>query len=107
MGATIDRDTGAVVWLPGTICCRFRGSGDVAEPVAFRRRSSLVVLTGLRDEAPAMTGCISTGSPDAASSTSGTCPGCHGTRRDQAPTLTPFQNATRSLTSAAAGLGSG
>lgn len=51
-GTAIDRDTGTVVWLPDTICCWFRGPGDVAEPVAFRRGSRLVVLTGLRDEVP-------------------------------------------------------
>ena len=52
MGAAVDRDTGVVVWLPATICCWFRGAKDVAEPVAFRRDSRLLVLTGKRDEAP-------------------------------------------------------
>ena len=47
MGAAINVRTGAVRFLPGTVCC---WDGSVADPIAFRSDSNLLVLTGLINE---------------------------------------------------------
>ena len=47
MGAAIDARTGRVAWLPGTICC---WPLEVQDPLAFQLDSTLVAMTGLRNE---------------------------------------------------------
>ena len=47
MGAAIDARTGRVAWLPSTICC---WPVEVEDPLAFRHDSTLVAMTGLRNE---------------------------------------------------------
>jgi len=53
MGAAIDRRSGRVIWLPGTLCCWYSGAQEAAngiEPVRYRLDSRLLVLNGMRDE---------------------------------------------------------
>lgn len=47
MGAAIDARSGRVAWLPGTICC---WPVEVEDPLTFRRDSTLVAMTGQRNE---------------------------------------------------------
>ncbi len=47
MGAAVNLRTGAVRFLPGTVCC---WDETVAEPIAFRPDSNLLILTGLINE---------------------------------------------------------
>lgn len=47
MSAAIDAKTGAVVWLPFTVCCWEPG---IAEPLQFKRDSRLLVVHGSRNE---------------------------------------------------------
>lgn len=49
MGAAINVRTGAVQFLPGTVCC-FTDAGESVDPIAFRADSRLIVLTGLLNE---------------------------------------------------------
>ena len=53
MGAAINVRTGAVIWLPGTLCCWYSdevAAPDKVEPLRYRLDSRLLVLTGLRNE---------------------------------------------------------
>jgi len=50
MGAAVNLRTGRVVWLPSTICCWPADADAKFQPVAFRADSTLLVLSGLRDE---------------------------------------------------------
>lgn len=53
MGAAVDVRTGAVVWLPGSLCCWYsdgQATAGEVEPLRFRLDSRLLVLTGRRDE---------------------------------------------------------
>jgi hypothetical protein len=50
MGAVIDKITGRVIWLPPTICCWPVDADANFVPVVFRVNSSLIVLTGSRNE---------------------------------------------------------
>lgn len=50
MGAAVDLRTGHAAWLPGTLCCWPADVDDRFEPVKFRLDSTLVVLSGLRNE---------------------------------------------------------
>ena len=50
MGAAVNLKTGRVVWLPSTICCRPSDSDANFQPVVFRVNSTLLVLSGLRNE---------------------------------------------------------
>ena len=53
MGAAVDVRTGAVVWLPGSLCCWYsdeQATPDDVEPLRYRLDSRLLVLTGRRDE---------------------------------------------------------
>jgi hypothetical protein len=47
MTAAIDAKTGAVAWLPFTVCC---WSLDVTEPLEYRLDSRLLIVHGSRDE---------------------------------------------------------
>ncbi len=47
MGAAIDVNTGAVSWLPFTVCC---WSSDFSEPLEFKAGSRLLVVHGSRNE---------------------------------------------------------
>lgn len=47
--AIIDVRSGRVTWTPGSICC-WTSEDNSIEPVQFRPDSSLLVLTGLRNE---------------------------------------------------------
>ncbi|HEY5800712.1 MAG TPA: hypothetical protein VIT92_10855 [Burkholderiaceae bacterium] len=46
--AALDKTSGAVTWLPFTLCCWDAG---VAEPVQFRPNNNLLILRGQRNEA--------------------------------------------------------
>ena len=49
MSFALDKKSGDVSWLPFTVCC----SDSVetgAEPLAFKKNSRLLVITGSRDE---------------------------------------------------------
>lgn len=53
MGAAVDVRTGAVIWLPGSLCCWYpdeQATPDSVEPLRYRLDSRLLVLTGRRDE---------------------------------------------------------
>ena len=53
IGAAIDVRTGAVIWLPGTLCCWYSDNAatpDTVEPLRYRLDSRLLVLNGRRDE---------------------------------------------------------
>jgi hypothetical protein len=53
MGAAINLRSGRVAWLPGTLCCWYKGGqGETQEiePVHYRRDSRLIVLNGMRNE---------------------------------------------------------
>lgn len=53
MGAAVDVRTGAVIWLPGSLCCWYsdeQATPDDVEPLRFRLDSRLLVLTGRRNE---------------------------------------------------------
>jgi len=50
MGAAVNLKTGHVVWLPSTLCCWPADADANFQPVIFRVNSSLIVLSGLRDE---------------------------------------------------------
>jgi hypothetical protein len=50
MGAAVNLKTGRVVWLPSTICCWPADADAGFEPVVFRVNSSLIELSGLRNE---------------------------------------------------------
>jgi hypothetical protein len=47
MSAAIDTKTGAVEWLPFTVCC---WDASVAEPIDFRLNSRLLIIRGSRNE---------------------------------------------------------
>lgn len=47
MSAAIDAKTGAVAWLPFTVCC---WDLDITEPLEFKIDSRLLVVHGSRDE---------------------------------------------------------
>lgn len=47
MGAAIDARTGAVAWLPFTVCC---WTIDVSTPLEYRRDSRMLIVHGSRDE---------------------------------------------------------
>lgn len=47
MAAAIDTRTGAVDWLPFTVCC---WAPEVTEPLQFRPDSSLLIVHGSRNE---------------------------------------------------------
>jgi hypothetical protein len=47
MGAAIDARTGAVAWLPFTVCC---WNIDVKTPLEYRRDSRMLIVHGSRDE---------------------------------------------------------
>lgn len=47
MSAAIDARSGAVTWLPFTVCC---WGTDIAEPLEFRPNSRLLIVHGSRDE---------------------------------------------------------
>jgi len=47
MSAAIDAKTGAVTWLPFTVCC---WEANIQEPLEFRRNSHLLIVHGSRDE---------------------------------------------------------
>jgi hypothetical protein len=47
MGAAIDVETGAVAWLPFTVCC---WNPEVKEPLVFEARSRLLEVNGSRNE---------------------------------------------------------
>ena len=47
MSAAIDANTGAVAWLPFTVCC---WDADITEPLDFHADSRLLVVHGSRDE---------------------------------------------------------
>jgi len=47
MGAAIDIETGAVAWLPFTVCC---WNAEVKEPLVFKARSRLLEVNGSRNE---------------------------------------------------------
>lgn len=48
MGAAVDAKTGAVNWLPFTVCCWAPG---IREPIEYRAGSRLLVVHGNLDEA--------------------------------------------------------
>lgn len=50
MGAAVNLRTGRVAWLPGTICCWPSDADANFEPVVARLTSTLIVLSGLRNE---------------------------------------------------------
>ncbi|TWI63667.1 hypothetical protein IP91_03639 [Pseudoduganella lurida] len=45
--AALDKQTGAVTWLPFTICC---WDLAISEPLEFRRDSALLIVHGQRNE---------------------------------------------------------
>jgi hypothetical protein len=47
MGAAIDAKTGAVIWLPFTVCC---WNLEITEPLEYRRDSRLLIVHGSLDE---------------------------------------------------------
>lgn len=47
MSAAIDANTGAVTWLPFTLCC---WEANIREPLEFRPGSRLLAVNGSRDE---------------------------------------------------------
>lgn len=47
MAAAIDAKTGAVAWLPFTVCC---WNNDVTEPLEYRHDSRLLIVHGSHDE---------------------------------------------------------
>ena len=47
MGAAIDAKTGAVAWLPFTVCC---WDLNITEPLDFRNDSRLLIVHGSRNE---------------------------------------------------------
>lgn len=47
MSAAIDAKTGAVTWLPFTVCC---WEANISEPLEFRPDSRLLIVHGSRDE---------------------------------------------------------
>jgi hypothetical protein len=47
MSAAIDAKTGAVTWLPFTVCC---WETSIREPLEFRPNSRLLIVHGSRDE---------------------------------------------------------
>ena len=47
--AVVDVRSGRVTWPPGSICCWGYGDGP-EDPVQFRLHSSLLLMTGLRNE---------------------------------------------------------
>ena len=47
MAAAIDGDTGAVTWLPFTVCC---WETEIIEPLEFQPNSRLLIVHGQRDE---------------------------------------------------------
>lgn len=47
MSAAIDAKTGAVAWLPFTVCC---WEPEIDEPLQFKRNSRLLVVHGSRNE---------------------------------------------------------
>lgn len=47
MGAAIDARTGAVTWLPFTVCC---WKLEITEPLEYRRDSRLLIVHGSLDE---------------------------------------------------------
>jgi hypothetical protein len=47
MSAVIDSKTGAVIWLPFTVCC---WELDIKEPIEFRRDSRLLIIHGSLNE---------------------------------------------------------
>jgi hypothetical protein len=49
MSFVLDKTSGQVSWLPFTVCCWEDFDPDV-EPVAFRKNSRLLVITGSRNE---------------------------------------------------------
>ncbi|WNV03286.1 hypothetical protein RP726_12530 [Candidatus Methylospira mobilis] len=49
MSFVLDKTSGQVFWLPFTVCCGEDFGPDV-EPVAFRKNSRLLVITGSRNE---------------------------------------------------------
>lgn len=51
MGAAINTSNGRVTFLPASICCVSLGGGEYTEMIAFRPDSTLLVLTGVRNEA--------------------------------------------------------
>jgi hypothetical protein len=50
MGAEVNLRTGRVVWLPSTICCWPSDADDKFQPFVFRVNSTLLVMSGLRNE---------------------------------------------------------
>lgn len=50
MGAAVNLKTGHVVWLPSTICCWPTDADGKFQPVLARLDSTLIVLSGLRNE---------------------------------------------------------
>ena len=49
MSFALDKKTGKVAWLPFTVCCWDNADSDF-EPIAFRKNSRLIVVTGSRNE---------------------------------------------------------
>ena len=49
MSFALDKNSGKVSWLPFTICC-WNSVETTAEPLAFKKDSRLVVVTGSRNE---------------------------------------------------------
>jgi hypothetical protein len=49
-GAAVHLSTGRVVWLSSTICCWPADADGEFQPVLARLNSTLIVLSGLRDE---------------------------------------------------------
>jgi hypothetical protein len=47
MGAAIDAKTGAVAWIPFTVCC---WDFAITEPLEYRRDSRLLIVYGSLDE---------------------------------------------------------
>ncbi|KQV32792.1 hypothetical protein ASC93_03010 [Massilia sp. Root335] len=47
MGAAIDAKTGAVAWVPFTVCC---WNLEITEPLEYRRESRLLIVHGSLDE---------------------------------------------------------
>ena len=47
MAAAIDARSGAVTWLPFTVCC---WALDIMEPLDYRLDSQLLVVHGMRNE---------------------------------------------------------
>jgi len=49
MAFALDRATGKVTWMPFTVCCWDSAVPDF-KPIAFRKNSRLLVVTGSRNE---------------------------------------------------------